>query len=167
MTTNPNVNDTNHSIVNTGTNQGASGHPIHYEWVWFRLEGHSGCSLGPAQTECQSITLIIYQELEVMPLWIQQLNYPDVLIQFDSEVNVEWVALKLLRMEWWMGASCNLECVPCSGEEGLWQYSGGEWVASKVDPEWIDLSQWGQIAPTGSVGWPHLDNYGIPQLLDY
>ena len=62
--TNPNVNATNHSIVNTSTNQGASGCPIHHEWVWFRLEGQSGCSLGPAQTEeCQSIALIIHQEL--------------------------------------------------------------------------------------------------------
>ena len=52
VTTNPNVNTTNHSIVNTSTNQDAGGHPIHHEWLWFRLEGHSGCSLGPAQTEC-------------------------------------------------------------------------------------------------------------------
>ena len=69
--------------------------------------------------ECQSITLIIHQELGVMPLWIQWLNYCDVLIEYDSEIDVEWVAWKLLRMKWWMGAPCNLECVPCSNEEGL------------------------------------------------
>ena len=28
LVTNPNINATNHSIVNTNTNQGASGHPI-------------------------------------------------------------------------------------------------------------------------------------------
>ena len=65
---NPNVNITNHSIMNTSTNQGASVHPIHPEWVWFRLEGLSGCSLGPAQMEFQSITLIVHQELRVRPL---------------------------------------------------------------------------------------------------
>ena len=70
LTTNPNINATNHSIVNTSTNQGASCHPIHPEWVWFRMEGHSGCSLGPAQTECQSIMLIVHQEPGVMPLQI-------------------------------------------------------------------------------------------------
>ena len=50
--TNLNVNDTNHSIVNTSNNQGANDHPIHHEWVWFRLEGQSGCSLYPAWMEC-------------------------------------------------------------------------------------------------------------------
>ena len=39
-----------------------------------------------------------------MPLQIQQLNHDDVLIEFDSEFDVEWVAQKLLRMEQWMGA---------------------------------------------------------------
>ena len=29
--TNPNINATNHYIVNTSTNQGAGGHPIHHE----------------------------------------------------------------------------------------------------------------------------------------
>ena len=101
--------------MKTSTNLGASGHTIHHEWVWFRLEGQSGCSLGPAQMECWSIALIVHQELGVMPLWIQQLNHHDVLIEFD----VEWVVQKLLRMEWWMGAPCNLQCVPCSDEEGL------------------------------------------------
>ena len=48
VVTNPNVNATNQSVANTSTNQGASGHPIHHEWVWFRLEGHSGFSLAPA-----------------------------------------------------------------------------------------------------------------------
>ena len=89
--TNPNVNVTNHSIVNTSTSQGASGCPIHQEWMWFRLKGHSDCSLGPAQMECQSITLIIHQGLGVMPLQIQWLNYQDVLIGFDGAVDVDWV----------------------------------------------------------------------------
>ena len=48
VVTNPNVNATNHSIANSSTNQGASGHPICHEWVWFRLEGPSGYTLGPA-----------------------------------------------------------------------------------------------------------------------
>ena len=126
--TNPNVNATNHSIVNTSTNEGAHGHLIHHEWVWFRLEGHSDHSLGPAQMEYWSNALITHQELEVMPLQIQQLNYHDVLIEFDSEVDVEWVAQKLLRIEWWMGAPCHLECAPCSNKEGLLQFRGGECV---------------------------------------
>ena len=54
-----------------------------------------------------------------MPLKIQWVNYHDALIEFDSEADVEWVAQKLLRMEWWMGAPCNLECVTYSNEEGL------------------------------------------------
>ena len=97
--TNPNVNATNHSIMNPSTNQGARGHPICHELVWFKLEGQSGCNLGPAQMECQSIALIIHQELGVIPLQIQQLNHYDVLIEFDSEVDVESVVQKLLSME--------------------------------------------------------------------
>ena len=69
--TNHNVNATNHSIMNTSTNHGASGHPICHELVWFRLEGQSGCILGPAWMECWSVALIIHQELGVMPLQIQ------------------------------------------------------------------------------------------------
>ena len=65
-----------------------------------------------------------------------------------------------------MGAPYKLECVPCSNEEGLWQFRRGESVASRVDPEWIDPSRQGQIVPTGSVGWSHPDNYGVPQFLD-
>ena len=107
---NPNVTTTNHSLAKTNTNQSTSGHPIHQKWVWFRLEGHSGCSLGPAQMECQSIDLIMHQELGVKPLQIQLLNYQDLLTEFDSEVDMEWVAQKLLRMEWLMGAPCNLMC---------------------------------------------------------
>ena len=77
--TNPNVNATNHSIVNDSTNQGAGGHP-------FIL---SGCgsnwrvvlvavSVLP-QMECQSIAVIIHWEL----------NYHNVLIEFDGETDVE------------------------------------------------------------------------------
>ena len=108
--TSPNVNATNHSIVNTSTNWGASGYFIHHEWVWFRLEGHFGCSLGSAQIEFWSITLVVHQKLGVIPLWIQQLNYWDVLIEFDGKVDVEWVAQKLLRMEWWMEAMSPWVC---------------------------------------------------------
>ena len=118
-TTNPNITNTNQSMTNTSTNQGASDCPTHHEWVWSKLEDHSGCSLGPAQMACQTIALIMHQELGVMPLQIQQLNYHNVLIEFDSEVDVGWVAQKLSRMEWWMGAPCHFECVHCSDEEGL------------------------------------------------
>ena len=101
--TNPGINATNPFVMNTGTNQGASDYPTHYEWVWFWLEGQSGCSLGPAQTDCWSTALIMHQELGVMPLRIQWLSHHDMLREFDSKVDVEWVAQKLLRMEWWMG----------------------------------------------------------------
>ena len=86
----PNINATNHSIANTSTNKGANSHSIHHEWVWFRLEGQSGCSLGPAWIECQSIALTIHQILQT-----QWLNHCDVLKKFDSEVDVEWVVQKL------------------------------------------------------------------------
>ena len=69
-------------------------------------------------------------------------------------------------MEWWKGAPCHLEFVPCSNEEGLLQFSGGEWVAPKVHPEWIDPSCQGQLSPIGGAGQPHPDNYGVPQFLD-
>ena len=75
--------------------------------------------------ECQLISLLVHQELGMMPLRIQQFSYHDVLIEFDSGIHVEWVAQKLLRMEWWMGTPCHLECVPCSYVEGLWQFRGG------------------------------------------
>ena len=47
---------------------------------------------------------------------VQQLRYQDVLIEFDSAMDVEWVAQKLLRMKQWMGAQCHLECFPCSDD---------------------------------------------------
>ena len=97
-----------------GTNQGASGHPTCHEWVWFQLEGKAGCNLGPAQTQCRLIALVIHQELRVLPLKVQWLSYWDMLREFDSTVDVEWVAQKLLRMEWWIRAPCHLECIPCS-----------------------------------------------------
>ena len=53
-----------------------------------------------SQMECQSIAHIIHQELGVMPLKFQWLSQHDVLIEFDSQVDVEWVVQKLLRMEW-------------------------------------------------------------------
>ena len=55
----------------------------------------SSFSLGPVQMECWSIALIIHQKQGVIPLQIQWLNHHDVLIEFDSEVDVEWVAQKL------------------------------------------------------------------------
>ena len=54
-----------------------------------------------------------------MPMRIQWLNHHDVLIEFDSEADVEWVVQKLLRIEWWMGVPCDLENVPCSNEDLL------------------------------------------------
>ena len=90
-----------------------------------------------------------------MPLQIQQLNYHYVLIEFDSKVDVEWVAQKLLRVEWWV-APCHLKCVPCSDEEGFQQFRGGEWVAPRVDPEWIDLSSQGHQPPWDVWGGPIL-----------
>ena len=32
---NPVINTTNTFVTNASTNQGASGHPTHHEWVWF------------------------------------------------------------------------------------------------------------------------------------
>ena len=112
LITNPNTNATNHSIVSTSINLDA------------RLEGYSGCSLGPAQMECQSITLIVHQELGAMPLWTQWLNYQDVLIEFDGEVDVEGVAQKLLWMGWWMGPHVTLSVSPVALKEVF--YSSGE-----------------------------------------
>ena len=76
---NPNEDAINQSVGNTSTNHGASGHPINHEWVWFRLEGQSGCSSGPAQMKYKSIALIIHLEIEVMPLQIQQFSHHDVI----------------------------------------------------------------------------------------
>ena len=115
--TNISANATSPSI--NGTNQGASGHPSCHEWVWFWLEGQAGCNLVPAQTECTSMTLVVHQELGMLPLKVQQLSYQDALIEFDSIMDVEWVVQKLLRMEWWMGALCHLEYIPCSDEDAL------------------------------------------------
>ena len=60
------------------------------------------------------------------------MNYQDVLVEFDSAVDVKWVAQKLLRMEWGMGAPCHLEYIPCSHEDVLWEFKKGEWVP----PRW-------------------------------
>ena len=117
--TNLNINDTNQSVANNSTDYGVSSCSSCHEWVWFWLEGQSGCSLGLAQMECQSITLIIHQELGVMPLQIQWLKHHDVLIEFDSEVDVEWVVQKLLRMEQWKGSHITLSVSPLVMKKGF------------------------------------------------
>ena len=61
------------------------------------------------QPDCRLIALVVHQELGVMPLKVPQLSYQDVLIEFDSTMDVEWAAQKLLGMEWWMGSLCHLE----------------------------------------------------------
>ena len=35
LMTSPSVSTTNPFLMNTSTNQGASGHPTCHEWVWF------------------------------------------------------------------------------------------------------------------------------------
>ena len=47
-----------------------------------------------------------------MPLQIQWLNHCDVLIEFDSEVDIEWVVQKLLRVEWLMEPHVTLGVSP-------------------------------------------------------
>ena len=63
------------------------------------IGGSSWLQLGLAQMECRSIALVVYQELGMMPLRVQQLSYCDVLIEFNSEEDVQWVAQMLLRIE--------------------------------------------------------------------
>ena len=60
-------------------------------------------------------------------------------IEFDSKVDVEWVAQKLFQDGVMDEAPCHLECILCSDEEGFSQIRGGEWVAPRVDLEWINL----------------------------
>ena len=55
-------------------------------------------------------------------------SYWDVLIEFDSAMDVERVAQKFLRMEWWIGVLCHLEWIPCNNEDSLWEFRG-EWVS--------------------------------------
>ena len=150
----------------TSTNQGTGGHFTHHEWVWSWLEGQAGGSLDPAHTECWSITLVVHQELRVMPLRIQWLTYWDMLIEFDDEVNMKWVVKNLLKMECWIRASCQLKCIPCSDEDGLQQFRGGEWVSLRVDPECMDQSRHGQLTPTGPVVWAQPDDYWVPLFLE-
>ena len=120
--TNISANVTN-PLIN-GTNQGAGGFATYHEWVWFQLEWQAGYNLGPAQTECRLIALVVHQEIGVLPLKVQQLSYQDVLIEFDSIMDVELVAQKWLRMEWWMGALSHLECIPCSNKDVFWESRG-------------------------------------------
>ena len=117
--THTSVAATNPFVMATNIHQVNGGHPTHYEWVWFQFEGQSGSSLSPTQMECWSITLMVHQELGVMPLRIQQLSHWNMLIKFDSKVDVEWVAQKLLQMLWWMEAPCHQEGIPCCGDKGL------------------------------------------------
>ena len=134
-------------------------------------EGKASCNLGLVQTECRSIALIVHEELGVMPLKDQQLSYWDVLIEFDSTIDVEWVAQKLLRM----GAPCHLECISCSNENALWEFRG--WmppVGCRVDRPikvrsgnplsccGLVLSQklWGSWVLRGHLEWPEYHSIG-------
>ena len=81
--------------------------------------------------ECQSITLMVHQELEMIPLRIQQLSHQGMLIEFDNEVDVQWVAQKLLWKEWWIGAPCHIESVPCGSDERLQQFRGRDLMTHK------------------------------------
>ena len=112
-------------LVN-GSNQGASSWPTHHEWVWFKLEWKASCTSGLAWTECRCTVLVVHQELKLMPLKVQQSNYWDVLIKLDSPVEMEWVAQKLIRVEWWMWFPCHIKCILCSDKDELWEF-GGDW----------------------------------------
>ena len=84
-------------------------------------------------------------------------------MEFNSAMNVEWVALKLLRLEWWMKAPCHLEHIPCSDEDVLQEFRGDgcPWVVM----DWIDSSRQGQVTPTGATDEPHskkLWGYTVP-----
>ena len=63
--------------------------------------------------------LIIYQELAVMPLHIQWIHYYDVLIEFDSEVDMRVGSAETIRMEWWMGAHLTLSVSPVAMKKGF------------------------------------------------
>ena len=117
--------------------------------------------MGPAQTECRPIMLAVHQELGVMTLRVQSFNYWDVLIEFDSIMDVEQVDEMFLRMEWWMGAQFNLEYVPTSYEDSLWEFRGGN-GCPQMDTEWIDPPWRGQIIPTVAADQPHPKMLGSP-----
>ena len=128
--TNISANITN-PLVNS-TNQDTCGHPTDHELVWFWLEGKAGCDLGLVQIECRSIELVVHQELGV----------EDPTIELLGCVDRNWQCCgcgmgskKLLRMEWWMGALCHLECIPCSSKNVIQEFKkedgytlGGCWV---------------------------------------
>ena len=83
--------------------------------------------------ECQSVALVIHHKLAVMPLLIKQLSHCDVLIEFDSEVDVEWVVQKLLRMEWWMGPHITLSVSPVTIKKGFnSSREGNGWPLGKI-----------------------------------
>ena len=65
--TNTSIAATNPLLMTTNTKKGTGSCPTPQVWVWLWLEGQSGSSLGPAQMECWSMTLVVYQELGVMP----------------------------------------------------------------------------------------------------
>ena len=87
-----------------------------------------------------------------------------MLIEFDSAVDVEWVAQKLLRMEWWMETLCHLECICCSDEDVLLEFRGNG--CPQVDVEWIDPSRQGKVTLTGATDQSHPENYGVSLFLE-
>ena len=75
-------------------------------------------------------------------------------------------SLETIKDGQWMGVHVTLSVSPVAMKKGFNSSGGGEWVAPREDPEWIDLLRWGQLAPMGCVGWPHPDSYGVHQFLD-
>ena len=65
-------------------------------------------------------------------LRIQQLNHHHVLLEFDSEVDVEGSS-ETIKDGMVDEGPCNLECIPCNNKEGLQQYRGGKRVGPRVD----------------------------------
>ena len=133
--TNISVNITN-PLIN-GTNQGASGHPTHHEWVWFQLERTGWLQFRAGQkTECRSIGLIVHQELRVLPLkdpMIELLRCVDRIWQCpgcgmgsskvtqDGMVDGALVPLRMHPLQWWR---CTL------GVQGGW-----------VPPRWMQSGE--------------------------
>ena len=113
---------------------------------------------------CDVIQRIIAQDTSVQPVWILRLNRMDVLIEFQSKVNVEVMLHHLLlRMDRWMGWPCKISCtIPI--EEQLKDHCTYEWGPPDNDPGWIHDACRGRLGRADRVGLLQPENQGLHKL---
>ena len=67
--------------------------------------------------KCKTTQLIITQQLGEQPVWIQQLNQCEVLIEVNKGVTTDQAVQELRCIESWVSHPCEILCQMCDDDK--------------------------------------------------